>query len=202
MNDIERAIADISDIRSQLAATTRFRGYAPELVATLGLGSAAVLIAQSLWPERLAASTFQVVLIWGGVQLTSSITSTVEAIARSRMQHGGMAWPMLRGAGLIAWPTAVTGIFAGLAVLVYRPEAAWVLPGLWQMLAGIVSISSFSTLPRKIVFAGIWFLMAGGLVSVIAARSGEVTPVMAGLPLVVGFFWVAWILRQEGEQGR
>ncbi len=198
MNDIKRAISDISDIRSQLAASTRFRGYAPELVASLGFASAAVLIAQTLWPDRLAASTYQVVLIWGGVQLASAITSTVEAIARTQKQHGGMAWAMLRGAGLLSWPTGFTGIMIGIAVLVYRPEVAWILPGIWLMLAGVVCFASFSTLPRRVLFGGVWFVVSGAIVCLLSARSGEVTPFMAGFPLVVGFLWIARALQKEG----
>ena len=37
MKDLERALADITAIRSQMARGTQFRGYGPVTVATTGL---------------------------------------------------------------------------------------------------------------------------------------------------------------------
>jgi len=200
VNDIERAISDISDIRSRLAASTSFRGYAPEAVAVIALVSLAVMVAQMIWPERLAASSAQIALVWGIVLLASGLTVAVEAFSRSRLQHGGMAGAMLRGALRVAVPIGFVEAVLGICVLLFAPEAAWLLPGIWQMLVGVVAFSSYSTMPRGIHWPGAWYLVCGALVTVFAAMAGEITPLMAGGPFVPGHLVIAWLLYREGVQ--
>lgn len=200
VNDIKRAIADISDIRSQLAASTRFRGYAPEVVATTGLVSLLVIIAQLVWPGILASSDAQIALIWGGVLVINGLTVGVETIARARAQHRGMAGAMLRGASIIAVPVTFTGAVLGGVVLLKVPEVAWLLPGTWQMIVSLVAFSSHSILPRKIVWPAGWYLLSGAFVLIVSAWAGHVSPIMAGGPFVIGHLWIARILRNEGVQ--
>ena len=52
MKDIDRALADISDMRSQLAAGTMFRGFGPAVMALSGGLAALAAICQVL-PTRL-----------------------------------------------------------------------------------------------------------------------------------------------------
>jgi len=198
VNDIERAISEISDIRSRLAASTRFRGYAPEAVAVIGLASLAIMLAQMEWPESLAANSAQIALVWGIVLVASGLTVQGEAISRTRRQHGGMARAMLRGAMLTAMPISFAGVVLGACVLLFAPEAAWLLPGTWQMLVGIVAFSSYSTMPRGIVWPAAWFVACGALVTAWAGLSGEITPWMAGGPFVPGYLAIAWLLHREG----
>lgn len=199
MNDIERAISEISDIRSRLAASTRFRGYAPEAVAMIGLASLAVIVAQMAWPETLAASSAQIALVWGLVLVASGLTVHGEAVSRSRLEHGGMARAMLRASLRSALPIAFAGTVLGFCVLAFAPQAAWLLPGTWQMLVGVVAFSSYATMPRGIVWPAIWFLLSGGLVTILAGISGDITPFMAGGPFVPGHLAIAWLLYRQGE---
>ena len=198
MNDIERALSEISDIRSQLAASTRFRGYAPEVVAMIGLISLAIMLAQLAWPETLATSTGQQVVIWGAVLAASGITVAAEAISRSRRQHGGMAGAMMRGAFLIQLPTTVIGVVAAIIISSHAPEALWIVPGLWHMLIGVVAFASYTTLPRTIIWPAVWFLLSGAAVMWLAGQDGQLTLLMMGGPLVVGHLSIAWILYREG----
>ena len=200
MNDIERAISDISDIRSRLAASTRFHGYAPEAVAVIGLLSLAVVLAQLAWPGVLARDSAQVAVVWGIVIFASGTTMAAEAITRSRRQHGGMAGAMLRGAMRVAVPVMAVNIVTGVSVLTFAPEVSWLLPGVWQMLVGIVAFASYSTMPRGIVWPAAWYLLCGAVVTIAAGAAQSVTPLMAGGPYVVGHLVIAWLLYREGVQ--
>ena len=202
MNEIERAISEISDIRSQLAASTRFRGYAPEAVAMVGVLSLAVLLAQTVWPARLAANNAQIALVWGLVLLVSGAVIGIEAVSRARHRHGGMAAAMLRGAGLTAVPIGFAGLVIGVAVLVFAPELAWVLPGAWQMLVGVVGLGSHATLPRGILWPGLWYMVSGALVCLLSGLRQEITPAMAGIPFIIAHFAIAWSLHKEGDSPR
>lgn len=200
MNDIEKAISQISDIRSQLAASTRFRGYAPEAVAVIGLFSLGVMLAQLAWPEKLAVDNRQEALIWGAVLVASGLTIAAEAITRSRRQHGGMAGAMLKGVIRAQLPICAVGFVVAVMVFQHAPEAIWILPGLWQMLIGVVAFASYSTMPRAIVWPALWFLAAGAAVMWLAGEDGQFTPLMAGGPLAVGHLAIAWILHREGAR--
>ncbi|MCX7865401.1 MAG: hypothetical protein N2423_10285 [Novosphingobium sp.] len=200
MNDIERAISEISDIRSRLAASTRFRGYAPEAVAVIGLVSLGVMLAQMVWPDLLGASSSEIALVWGAVLVASGLTMHGEAISRSRQQHGGMARAMLGGALRTALPIAFVGAVVGASVLLFAPDVAWLLPGFWQMLVGVAVFASYATMPRGIVWPALWLLGSGGLVTMLAAGYGEITPLMAGGPFVPGYLVIAWLLHRVGNQ--
>lgn len=50
MSDLHKALADIGNIRLQLAAGTMFRGFGPSVMATTGLIALATALAQTAWP--------------------------------------------------------------------------------------------------------------------------------------------------------
>lgn len=197
MNDIERAISEISEIRTQLAASTRFRGYAPEAVALMGLLSIVFLLAQLAFPDALAASSLQVSLSWGALLLINACAIAVETAVWSHRQQPGMAGAMLRGAMLTTLPISFASLVIGVVVAVSLPNEAWILPGVWQMLIGVVGFSSHAILPRGIVLPALWYTLCGAAVTVIAATSGEVTPLLAGIPFIVGHLWIALILHRD-----
>ena len=198
MNDIEKAIADISDIRSQLAASTKFRGYAPEVVALAGIASLLIVIAAALWPQAFGPSSFDQALLWGAVLLASGLTILIEALSRARLQHGGQAAAMLRGAARVLLPVTLTGAVIGYGVLAHAPAAAWVLPGAWQMLIGVAIFASYATMPPGIVWPALWYLASGALVIVVAGSTGMLTPLMCGGPFALGHLTIAWLLHREG----
>jgi len=200
VNDIDRAISEISDIRTRLAASTSFRGYAPEAVALIGLLSRAVVLAQLAWPDTLARNSVQIAVVWGIVLVASGMTMAIEAITRSRRQHGGMAGAMLRGAMRIAVPVMLVNVVLGGCVLMFAPTASWLLPGVWQMLVGIVVFASYPTMPRGIGWPAVWYLLCGAVVTVTAGAAQQVTPLMAGGPYVLGHLAIAWLLHREGVQ--
>lgn len=197
MNDIERAISEISEIRTQLAASMRFRGYAPEAVALMGLLSLAFLLAQLAFPEALAASSLQISLAWGGLLLINAFAIAVETVVWSWRQSPGMAGAMLRGAMLTTIPISFASLVIGVVVAVYVPDAAWILPGIWQMLVGVVGFSSHAILPRGIIWPALWYTLCGAGVTAVAATTGEISPLLAGIPFIVGHLWIALILHRD-----
>ena len=198
MTEVERAIAQIADIRSQLAASTRFRGYAPEAVGVLAIVSMAIVLAQLAWPAALATNDWQIAAAWGTLLAASGLIMAVEAFLRTRSEHGGMAKAMLQSALRAALPVTLVGAVMGGAVFTFAPQVCWMLPGLWQMMVGIVVIASIPTMPRAIVWPGIWYLAAGGCVVVLAGMEGAIDPLLAGGPFVIGHGAIALILREKG----
>ena len=194
MNDVRQAVSQISLIRAQLAATTQFRGYVPEIVALIGFAALAIMVAQLVWLHRLAADNRQQVLIAGALLIVSGLTILVEAIGRSRKQHGRMAGAMLQGAIRLQLPIGLLGAMVAATILTFAPEAVWILPGVWQMLIGIVAFASLPTMPRAVIWPALWYIAAGSAVMWIAGTTTQLTPVTTLAPLGIGHLAIAWVL--------
>lgn len=194
MLEIDQAIAQIADIRVQLAASSRFRGYAPEAVAMIGLVFLLTTLAQFIWPSRFAVDDAQQVLLWGLLLLVAGLMMASEAVVRSNREHGGMGNPMFQAAVRAMLPVIVVGATIPAVVLTQVPQIAWIVPGIWQMLIGVAVFASYASMPRSIVWPGIWYLFSGAVVLLLSAAHGALTPVLVGAPFVAGHFAIAWIL--------
>ena len=93
-------------------------------------------------------------------------------------------------------PFGAAGAVVTFIICRIAPDAAWILPGLWQLLIALVGFASVSTLPRAIVWPAGWFFLCGTVVLVMAARDGTLTPWMMGVPFAVGQLLVAAILQR------
>jgi hypothetical protein len=202
VNEIEQAIARIADIRAQLAASSRFRGYAPEAVALLGLLTLIVTVMQMVWPDLFAANDEQVVRAWGILLAGGFVGIALEAVIRTLRQNDGMASPALVSAMRIAVPGTIMAAAIPAAVLAYAPQACWIVPGTWQMLIGLVAFGSYPLMPRRIVWPGAWFILSGAAGLLLAGRQGGLSPILVGAPFVVGHFGIAWALFERKHNSR
>jgi hypothetical protein len=64
MEELDRALADITAIRSQLARGAEFRGYGPMTVAATGFVAVAAAGIQALWLPEPASDRLGYVAIW------------------------------------------------------------------------------------------------------------------------------------------
>ncbi len=200
MNDVDRALSQIADIKAHLAASTQFRGIAPGLSAfasALAVGAAA---AQTIWPQTLARDPLDYITVWAGVILVSFGVVTADAISRSRRLHGPMADAMLGAALRTILPFGAAGIVITAAICTFALESVWLLPGVWLILIGLLGMSALSSLPRSIVWAAAWYFLSGAVVLWLAGPSGVLTPWMMGVPLTVGQAIVALILHHGDEE--
>lgn len=200
MNDIQRALSQIADIRAQVAASNRFRGIAPGANVFMGLLSLAVANAQAIWPETLARDPLRYVAVWAGVAILFTLIAATEAISRARRLHAGMADAMLGSALLQLLPFAAAGLLITVVLCSFAPGSAWMLPGLWQILIGLLGFSALPSLPPAMAWAAGWFFLCGSAVLALAGWTGTLSPWMMGVPLAVGQISVAFILyRASGE---
>lgn len=197
MSEVEHALAQIADIRAQLAATTRFRGYAPEAVGMVGVMSLGALLLELVWPRRFAASDGQLVMTWGLLLAAGCLAIAIEAIVRTLRANDRLASSMLFGALRVVVPGSVIALVVPFAVLAHAPQVSWIVPGVWQMLIGFVAFASWSSMPRGIVWPAAWYLGTGALGVFLAGSAGELSPLVVGLPFVVGHFAIAWVLMDK-----
>jgi hypothetical protein len=188
MTDVERALSQIAEIRAQMAAGTRFLGFAPQAVGLTALLALATGTAQSFWPEALAADSETYLATWIVTAVAACTIIAGEALTRSRQFHGVMADSMINGTLRQFLPFGAAGAAIGFVLWRVAPESLWLLPGLWQILV-----------PRSIIWAAGWYFVSGTVVLLLAARSGLTSPWLMAGPFAIGQLLTAAILHQSNE---
>jgi hypothetical protein len=194
MSDLDKALADIIVIRSQIAAGTAFRGYGPAAMAVTGGIALATSILQSVLLGNPTGSPLAFLLGWAAAALLSLVVIWIEMLARSRRHHSGLADAMIHQAVEQALPAGVAGLLLAVMLWKFAPEALWMLPGLWQILVSLGTFASVRSLPRTVALAGAWYFVAGFSVLLLASQSHALSPWTMGLPFVIGQSLMAAIL--------
>jgi hypothetical protein len=194
MRDLDKALADILAIRSQLAAGTAFRGYGPATIA--GTGGIALLTAllQSLWLPDPAAEPLTFLASWAIAAALSAILIWTEMRARSHRHHSGLADAMIYQAVEQFLPAGAAGVLLAFMLWKFAPDTLWMLPGMWQILVSLGIFASVRSLPRTVAFAGAWYFVAGFVVLLLASQSHALSPWTMGLPFAIGQLLLAALL--------
>ncbi len=194
MRDLDKALADIFAIRSQIAAGTAFRGYGPAAIAATGGLALVTAVAQFLW---LGDPTGQPAIFfagWAATALVSAGLIGIEMRARSRRHHSGLADAMIHQAVEQFLPAGTAGGLLAVTLWWFAPETLWMLPGLWQLLVSLGICASARSLPRTVMLGAAWYFVAGFATLMLASGSHALSPWTMGLPFVIGQLLMAAIL--------
>jgi hypothetical protein len=194
MRDLDKALADILAIRSQIAAGTAFRGYGPATMAATGILALVTALIQFLWLEDPTGHPLVFFSGWAAAALLSGAIIGIEMKARSRRHHSGLADAMIHQAVEQFLPAGVTGALLAVMLMKFAPEALWMLPGLWQVFVSLGVFASVRSLPRTVAFGGAWYFVAGFTVLLLASESHSLSPWTMGLPFVIGQLLMAALL--------
>ncbi|MGZ5927567.1 MAG: hypothetical protein ACXWLJ_12910 [Rhizomicrobium sp.] len=194
MRDLDKALADIFAIRSQIAAGTAFRGYGPAAVAATGGLALLTAILQFLWLDDPTGHPMEFLGGWAAAALVSGGMIWTEMQARSRRHHSGLADAMVLQAVEQFLPAGAAGVLLAVMLWKFAPETLWMLPGLWQLLVSLGVFASVRSLPRTVAFAGAWYFVAGFGCLLLASQSHALSPWTMGLPFVIGQLLMAAIL--------
>lgn len=196
MPDLDKALADILAIREQIAAETAFRGYGPTAIAATGGLALLTAVAQWLWLDDPTGQPLIFLAGWIGTAGLAVAIIWVEMMGRSRRHHSGLADAMIHNAIEQFVPAAAAGALLALVIARVAPEALWMIPGLWQVLAGLGIFASVRSLPRSVALAGAWYFAAGLGVLALASDGHALSPWTMGLPFALGQFLMAAILHR------
>src|SRR3989440_9051485 len=194
MRDLDKALADIFAIRSQIAAGTAFRGYGPATVAATGGLALFTAFLQFLWLDDPTGHPLVFFSGWAATALLSGAMIWIEMRARSRRHHSGLADAMIHQAVEQFLPAGVAGVLLAVVMWKFAGETLWLLPGLWQILVSLGIFASVRSLPRTVALAGAWYFMSGFAVVVLASQTHTLSPWTMGLPFVIGQSVMAAIL--------
>jgi hypothetical protein len=193
MNDLHKALGDISSIRRQMASTTEFRGYGPATLALTGVFAIAASTAQGLLVPDPATHLQSWLNIWLATAIVSATLTGIQMYTRARRIHSGLSNEMLRMAVEQFVPSAVAGFLITLVLLRAVPNEAWMIPGMLQVIFALGIFSSCRFLPRPMIAAGAWYLLTG-LSCLAMAGTHALSPWAMGVPFGAGQFLVAGIL--------
>jgi hypothetical protein len=193
MSDYRKALSDIADIRSQIAASTTFRGFGPAALATTGVLALVVAAIQSIFLGNPLERPLAFFAGWIAVAVVSVALIGAEMIVRSRRHHG-LADSMIHNAIQQFLPAGAAG--AALAAILGRfaPDAVWMLPGLWLVLVSLGLFAAVPSLPRGTMLAAGWYFVAGCTVLMLSAAGPSLSPWMMGVPFGVGQFLLAAVI--------
>ena len=201
MNDLNKALGDISSIRRQMAYATEFRGYGPATLACTGFLAVAAAAAQAFWVPDPANHIAAYLSVWIWTAALSAAVIAIEMYARTRRIHSGLADEMIRMAVEQFLPSVGVGGLLTLVLVRFDAGAVWMLPGLWQVIFSLGVFSSCRFLPRAVGAVGIWYLLTG-LTSLALADTRALSPWSMGIPYGIGQMLVATILLFNAKEDK
>lgn len=198
MSELDKALADIVEIKSRLAQSSTFRGLGPAALALTGLLAFGIALAQSIWSGG-NPGPFPYFTAWVGTAIAASALIGAEMLRRADRHHHGLADQMIREAVLNFVPAGVVG--AGLLAFfaLFAPDLLWLLPGIWLLLVSLGIFAALRSLPQAMALAGAWYLLAGFAVLLLAAHDHALSPWYMGLPFAIGQLLVALIVHRSTE---
>jgi hypothetical protein len=199
MTDLTQALAEISEIRAQVARGTQFRGYGPASTAVSGTLALIVATAQAVWMKEGGREVLPFLAVWVATAAVSVALATFETIVRSRRVHSGFAAEMIQSAVEQFLPATIVGLLLTGVMLLAAPKELWMLPGLWELIFSLGVFASCRFLPRQMFGVGLWYLVCGLVCLMMASGPRSLSPWEMGIPFGVGQLLVAAVLRYGFE---
>ncbi len=193
MNDLHKALGDISSIRRQVAHSTEFRGYGPATLAATGLIALSAAAIQSRFVSDPANHIGSYLSIWITSAILSACLTGAQMYTRSRRIHSNMSDEMIRMAVEQFLPSVGAGFLITVVLLRCAPTALWMLPGIWLVVFSLGVFASCRFLPRPMFAVGFWYMFAG-LLGLAWGDGRALSPWTMGLSYGIGQFMAAAIL--------
>jgi hypothetical protein len=194
MTNLDKALADITAIRSQIARDAVFRGYGPATLAATGLFALIAAGIQGLLLPDPTAEMFAYLMLWVTTATLSVILIGIEMVARTQRIHSGLADEMIRAATEQFIPAGIAGALLSVVLYHCAPTSLWMLPGLWQIMFSLGLFAACRSLPRPMQAAAIWYLLAGLANLALASEANALSPWAMALPFGAGQLLIAGVL--------
>ena len=199
MDDLYKALGDISSIRRQMAGSMEFRGYGPAtMAATAGMAGVAAIVQAAFVPIP-AEHAARYLGVWITTALVAAALTAVQVHRRTERLHTGLSNEMIRMAAEQFLPSLVAGFLLMVVIAAYLPHALWLLPGLWQVVFSLGVFASCRFLPRSMVAGAVWYLLSG-LISLHFGDARALSPWTMGLAFGAGQMLIAGVLLVAPEE--
>jgi hypothetical protein len=203
---LQEALSQISEIRHQLARSEVFRGYRAAPAALSGVVAVGAALVQAVWIAEPTRALPAYLALWVG---TAAIgIAAALAVMVDRQRRGASTWGRELAAQALEQfvPSLIAGGLLTAVVVVTAADAAWMLPGLWQVVFALGLFATGRLLPRPMKLVAAWYLTTG--IACLARYQGAeaLSPWAMGLPFGVGQALAAavlyWTLERPEEARR
>jgi len=194
MIDLDKALADIATIRTQIARGIPYRGFGPMTMAATGALALLAAIIQAFCIADPASSMTWYLTLWIGAATIAIALIGIETFTRSRRMHSRLADEMIYGAIEQFLPAAAAGALLTFVLVRFRPQDLALLPGLWQIVFSLGIFAASRSFPRPIFAAGAWYFLCGFGILLFADKATAFSPWLMGVPFFVGQLLIAAIL--------
>ena len=192
--DLSRALADLAEIRQQIAKGEIYRGYRPLPVAASGLIglAAAWLEAPGLGP----GDPVGFVVYWAAVAALAGFVGTSEIIHNYVVHDDGAARRQTRRVVGQFVPAVLGGVIITASFVRLSPTLVPLLPGIWAICFGLGTFASRPYLPRASALVGI-FYYGVGVALLWDARAESLDGWLVGGTFGLGQLLAAWVLWRD-----
>jgi hypothetical protein len=192
--ELREALAQISEIRQQVARSEVFRGYRAVPVAFSGVLALVVAGLQQMWVPEPLDNLAGYLALWVGAALASMIATGVEMYLNCRHSYSPLTRAMTWLAVSQFLPAVVAGGLLTVVLVVYARQSLWMLPGLWALLFSLGIFSSYRLLPRQTWWVGLFYLIAGLMCLAMCQDYPQLSPWAMGIPFGAGQLFAAAVL--------
>lgn len=199
MNDLNRALGDIRDIRRQVAQSTEFRGYGPLTLGATGALAILTGAAQAKWLPNPALHPVLYVAMWSTTAILAIALIATQTLTRAHRMHSGLADEMIRMAALQFVPALLAGLLLTVLLLRVSPGEAWLFPALWQILSSLGVFASCRFLPRSMTAVGVWYMFSG-LACIPLGQAHALSPLTMSVAYGVGQTLFAAVLYRNSRK--
>jgi hypothetical protein len=200
--ELREALAQISEIRRQVARTAVFRGYRALPVAFSGLLALAAAGVQTIWIPDPEQSIPAYLALWVGAALVSMLATGTEMLLNCKHSQSSLTPATTWLAVSQFLPSIVAGGLLTFVLVAYAGDSLWMLPGLWAMLFSLGIFASYRLLPRETFWVGVFYLIAGAMCLALGQETARLSPWAMGIPFGLGQLLAAGVLYWTLERDR
>ena len=192
--ELREALAQISEIRQQMARTEVFRGYRAATVAFSGLVAVATAGVQSLLVPTPTHDIREYLLLWVGAALLSIVVFGIDQYLR--YQRSITHWQRDISAMAVEQflPCLVAGATTTYVIVEFARDEIWMLPGLWSVIFSLGIFASRRLLPFAVFYVAAFYLLAGLYILARGQGDNALSPWFMGVTFGLGQFFSATIL--------
>lgn len=192
--DLHEALAQISEIRQQVARTETFRGYRAAPVAFSGFVACLAAGFQHVLIPEPSANLAAYLALWIGAALLSMAVTGVAMYWHCMKSTSSLTRPNTMLAVGQFLPSVVAGGLITFVFFQMMPNAMPLLPGLWSIIFSLGIFASYRLLPKATFWVGVFYMTAGVLLLIWAREDFAYSAWAMGVPFGVGQLLSAAIL--------
>lgn len=157
------AIDQVLEIRRQLAASGRFRGFRSTAVGLTGVFALLGALVQSRLPPVIgeAGPLQQFLVLWTAVAALGVLVVGAAMALRVRRLGSRLERDMAVHAVETVAPSMVLGAWLSVVLLYVAPDQAWLLPGLWAILFSLSVFATRRFLSPQVGIVGVHYAVTG-----------------------------------------